>query len=190
MSIIILGNHDGNLKNGDRQDAITPIVDALKHPNLTLLKNSGEYSPEDGLVFNVLSVFDRDNWSQPSDSRAVNVALYHGAIQGCQVGSGFSLDHGEDGLGIFAGFDYAMLGDIHRTQFLDNDKRVWYAGSTVQQNFGESQLKGYLIWNIYDKDRHVVEKRLFRSPRPFVNVTITKEGQLPKVNVPGMPVLD
>ena len=29
-----------------------------------------------------------------------------------------------------------------------------------------------------------MEKRLFRSPRPFVNVTITKEGQLPKVNVP------
>ena len=54
-TIMILGNHDGNLKNGDRQDAITPIVDALKHPNLTLLKNSGEYSPEDGLTFNVLS---------------------------------------------------------------------------------------------------------------------------------------
>ena len=37
-TIVILGNHDGNLKNGDRQDAITPIVEALKHPNLTLLK--------------------------------------------------------------------------------------------------------------------------------------------------------
>ena len=183
-TIMILGNHDGNLKNGDRQDAITPIVDALKHPNLTLLKNSGEYSPEDGLVFNVLSVFDRDNWSKPSDNRAVNVALYHGAIQGCQVGTGFQLDHGEDGLDIFTDFDYAMLGDIHKTQFLDSEKRVWYAGSTVQQNFGESQLKGYLIWNIYGKDRHVVEKRLFRSPRPFVNVTITEQGQLPKVDVP------
>lgn len=183
-TIMILGNHDGNLKNGDRQDAITPIVDALKHPNLTLLKNSGEYSPEDGLTFNVLSVFDRDNWQKPSNNRSINVALYHGAIQGCQVGSGFSLDHGEDGLDIFTDFDYAMLGDIHKTQFLDSEKRVWYAGSTVQQNFGESQLKGYLVWNIYGKDRHVVEKRLFRSPRPFVNVTITKDGQLPKVDVP------
>ena len=183
-TIMILGNHDGNLKNGDRQDAITPIVDALRHPNLTLLKNSGEYSPEDGLVFNVLSVFDRDNWMKPSDSRAVNVALYHGAIQGCQVGTGFQLDHGEDGLDIFTDFDYAMLGDIHKTQFLDRKQRIWYAGSTVQQNFGESQLKGYLIWNIYGKDRHVVEKRFFRSPRPFVNVTITEQGQLPKIDVP------
>lgn len=183
-TIMILGNHDGNLKNGDRQDAITPIVDALKHPNLTLLKNSGEYSPEDGLTFNVLSVFDRDNWKKPSDNRAINIALYHGAIRGSQVGSGFALDHGEDGLDIFTDFDYAMLGDIHRTQFLDSEKRVWYAGSTVQQNFGESRLKGYLIWNIYSKDRHVVEKRLFQSPRPFINVTITEQGQLPKIDVP------
>ena len=57
-TIIILGNHDGNLKNGDRQDAVTPIIDALQHPRLTLLKSAGEYSPEPGLTFNVLSVFD------------------------------------------------------------------------------------------------------------------------------------
>jgi DNA repair exonuclease SbcCD ATPase subunit len=59
-----------------------------------------------------------------------------------------------------------------------------YAGSTVQQNFGESELKGYLIWNIHDKDRHTVEKRLFRSPRPFITVSITEDGQLPNRNVP------
>ena len=39
---IILGNHDGNLKNATRQDAISPIVDALSHKNIHLLKNSGE----------------------------------------------------------------------------------------------------------------------------------------------------
>ena len=183
-TIMILGNHDGNLKNGDRQDAITPIIDALKHPNLTLLKKSQEYSPEDGLTFNVLSVFDRDNWKKPSNHRSINIALYHGAIQGCQVGSGFHLDHGEDNLSIFADFDYAMLGDIHRTQHLDLDQKVWYAGSTVQQNFGESRLKGYLIWNIHDKDRHSVEKRLFQSPRPFITVNVTADGQLPNDDVP------
>ena len=183
-TIIILGNHDGNLKNGDRQDAITPIIEALGHPNLKLLKNSGEYTPEDGLTFNVLSVFDRDNWRSPSNNRSINIALYHGAVQGSQVGSGFSLDHGEDNLSIFKDFDYAMLGDIHRTQYLDLEKKFWYAGSTVQQNFGESQLKGYLMWNIHSKQKHNVEKRLFRSPRPFVTVSITKDGQLPNVSVP------
>ena len=183
-TIMILGNHDGNLKNGDRQDAVTPIVDALKHPNLTLLKKSQEYSPEEGLTFNVLSVFDRDNWKAPSDYNSINIALYHGAIRGCQVGSGFQLDHGEDSLDIFDDFDYAMLGDIHRTQHLDLDQKVWYAGSTVQQNFGESEMKGYLIWNIHDKYKHTIEKRLFRSLRPFVTVSVTADGKLPNDDVP------
>ena len=183
-TIMILGNHDGNLKNGDRQDAVTPIISALQHPNFTLLKNSGEYSPEQGLTFNVLSVFDRDNWQKPSNNNAINIALYHGAIQGSLVGSDFSLDHGEDDASIFTDFDYAMLGDIHRTQYLDHEKRVWYAGSTVQQNFGESELKGYLIWNIHSKDKHSVEKRLFRSPRPFITVELNKDGTLPKRDVP------
>ena len=34
---IILGNHDGNLKNSSRQDALTPIAAALDHPRLHLL---------------------------------------------------------------------------------------------------------------------------------------------------------
>ena len=183
-TIIILGNHDGNLKNGDRQDAITPIIDALQHPGLTLLKNSGEYSPEPGLTFNVLSVFDRDNWQSPSNNKSINIALYHGAIKGCQVGSGFRLEHGEDDISIFDEFDYAMLGDIHKAQMMNSDGTIWYAGSTVQQNFGESRYKGYLIWNIKGKEGHSVEKRLFSSPRPFITVHITEAGQLPNKDIP------
>ena len=183
-TIMILGNHDGNLKNGDRQDAVTPIIEALQHPNFTLLKNSGEYSPETGLTFNVLSVFDRESWQRPSNSNSINIALYHGAIFGSQVGSGFGLEHGEDDIAIFKHFDYAMLGDIHRTQYLDPEQKVWYAGSTVQQNFGESRLKGYLLWNIHDKERHSVEKRLFQSPRPFVTIRLNEDGTLPKQDIP------
>jgi exonuclease SbcC len=149
-----------------------------------LLKSAGEYSPEEGLTFNVLSVFDRDNWVKPSSSKNINIALYHGAIQGCLVGSDFSLDHGEDDLSIFSDFDYAMLGDIHKIQSLDPNNRIWYAGSTIQQNFGESRLKGYLMWNIHSKDKHNVERRLFQSPRPFITVKITEDGKLPNEDVP------
>ena len=39
---IILGNHDGNLRNSTRQDALSPIVHALGHNRLYLLKRSGE----------------------------------------------------------------------------------------------------------------------------------------------------
>ena len=52
---VILGNHDGNLKNANREDAIGPIVAALKHPNLHFLKNAGEFSLDDKVIFNVFS---------------------------------------------------------------------------------------------------------------------------------------
>ena len=77
---IILGNHDGNLKNSNRQDALTPIVDALEHSDLHLLKNAGEVCLNNEFTINVLSVFDRDSWANISDTNRINIALYHGSI--------------------------------------------------------------------------------------------------------------
>ena len=36
---LILGNHDGLILNKDRQDAISPIVDAIKNEKIFLYKN-------------------------------------------------------------------------------------------------------------------------------------------------------
>ena len=74
---IILGNHDGNLKNNNRQDAISPIVRALGNDRIVLLKDAGEHRLEGGFCLNVLSVFDEDNWTNPTDESIVNIALYH-----------------------------------------------------------------------------------------------------------------
>ena len=131
---IILGNHDGNLKNSSRQDALTPIAKALEHPNLFLLKDSGEVSINDNFTLNVLSVFDDDNWVVPTDDSKVNIALYHGSISNCKTDTGWIMEHGENDISIFNRFDYAFLGDIHKTnQILDEEGRIRYCGSTVQQ---------------------------------------------------------
>ena len=45
---IILGNHDGNLRNRGRLDALTPIVESLGHKNLFLLRDSGEVLLKNG----------------------------------------------------------------------------------------------------------------------------------------------
>ncbi len=121
---IILGNHDGNLKNDNREDAISPVVEALAHPAIHLLKDSGETKIGNGVVFNVLSVFDRENWSKPSDPTAINVALYHGSIHGCQKSQGWVMEEAEDSVDIFEDFDFAMLGDIHKRQRMDREGRV------------------------------------------------------------------
>lgn len=181
---VILGNHDGNLKNSERQDAITPIVEALQNDNIHLLKESGEVEVNDEVTLNVLSVFDRDNWNEPSNPSKINVALYHGSISGCETGQGFTITQGDDTASIFKGFDFAMLGDIHKRQQMDTEGRVWYAGSTVQQNFGESLRKGYLLWNIHSKDDWTIEFHALRNPRPFISIYLDRNGDLPETHVP------
>ena len=181
---IILGNHDGNLKNDTRQDAITPIIDALEHNNIILLKNSGETKVNDEITLNVLSVFDRENWIKPTDGDSINIALYHGSIHGCQTSQGFVIQEGEDSLDIFKDFDFALLGDIHKQQKMDLKGRVRYAGSTVQQNFGESINKGFLMWNIRDKFDWDCQHISIANPRPFITIDLTPTGQVPNTIVP------
>ena len=178
---IILGNHDGNLKNSSRQDALSPIVKALNLPDLHLLKNAGETVLEPDLALNVLSVFDEDNWVAPSDDSRINIALYHGSVSGVKTDTGWVMDHGDHDIGVFAGHDFAMLGDIHKTnQILDDEGRVRYPGSTVQQNHGETNDKGFLIWDIEDKDTFTVKHHVLLNPKPFVTIELTPKGRMPK----------
>ena len=177
---VILGNHDGNLKNSSRQDALTPIFNALDHSNLHLLKDSGETNIDDKFCLNVLSVFDRDRWIKPTDPDKINIALYHGSISNCKTDINWTMTNGEDELSIFKDFDFAMLGDIHRRQFLDEHGRVWYAGSTVQQNHGETNDKGILIWDIKSKDDWEIEPIVFINPKPFVTIELTAKGRMPR----------
>jgi DNA repair exonuclease SbcCD ATPase subunit/predicted phosphodiesterase len=180
---IILGNHDGNLRNGSRQDALSPIVRAINSPRLTLIKNAGEVKIDDNFCLNVLSVFDEDNWVAPTDKSAINIALYHGAIDKSKTDSNWTLG-GDHDISIFDDFDFGFLGDIHKTQQLDKEGRVWYAGSTVQQNFGESLDKGYLLWDIEDRDNFTNRLITFDNPKPFVTLALTKNGNLPRKKPP------
>ena len=180
---IILGNHDGNLRNGSRQDALSPIAKAINDPNLILLKNAGETKINDKFCLNVLSVFDEENWTEPTDYNLVNIALYHGAIDKSKTDSNWTLG-GDHSIEIFEEFDFAFLGDIHKTQKLDKEGRIWYAGSTVQQNFGESLDKGYLLWDIESKDDFTNRLITFNNPKPFVTLSLSEKGNLPRLKPP------
>ena len=180
---IILGNHDGNLRNGSRQDALSPIAKAINNPNLILLKNAGETKIDDKFCLNVLSVFDEENWVPPSDYDAINIALYHGAIDKSKTDSNWTLG-GDHSIEIFEEFDFGFLGDIHKTQQLDKEGRIWYAGSTVQQNFGETLDKGYLLWDIENKNQFTTRLITFDNPKPFVTLKLSEKGNLPRSKPP------
>ena len=172
---IILGNHDGLILNKDRQDAISPIIDALNNDRLFLYKKSGVYTvtqEKDQTEINwcVFSCFDEENWKNvlPKDS-GINIACFHGAVYGSKTDVDWELE-GEVNLSFFNGFDFGFLGDIHKLQYLDNEKRVAYPGSTIQQNYGEDIKKGYLIWEIENKYDFKSRFISIKNPHPYITI--------------------
>ena len=168
---VILGNHDGLMMNKDRQDAITPIIKAINNPNIFLLKDSGVYDTgHPGFKWCVFSCFDEENWvnvnPNPED---INIALFHGAVRGSLTDIDWQLG-GEVNLGFFKEYDFALLGDIHKRQFLDKRKTIAYCGSTIQQNYGETIDKGFLLWDIRSKDDFDVEYISVKNIHPFITV--------------------
>ena len=168
---VILGNHDGLLHNKHRQDAITPIVNALDNSRLFLYKNSGVYPTGiDGYNWCVFSCFDEENWDiVKPEAGCVNIAVYHGAVHGSLTDVDWSID-GDVDFKMFSEFDFTFLGDIHKQQYLDEEKRVAYSGSTIQQNYGETPGKGFLFWDIDDVDHYDSRFYPVKHTSPFVTI--------------------
>ncbi len=176
---VILGNHDLNLSNKDRQDAVTPIVEALKNPNIHLHKYSKKFSIGD-FNFHVLSIVDEENWDLNVDETKTNIALFHGSVEGSETDTGFAMTHGDISFSVLEKFDYALLGDIHKTnQSLDFAGRCRYPGSLIQQNHGETNDKGFLLWDIQDKEEFSVEHVQIQNPYPFFTIELTEDGKIP-----------
>ena len=178
---MILGNHDLNLRNLARVDAITPVIEALGHPNIFLHKNTAQVDVGGDCVLNVLSIIDPENWEPPHNENKINIALYHGCVSGVTTDAGFVLSHGDISLSELMGYDYVLLGDIHKTnQKVDKKGKMRYPGSLIQQNFGETGDKGFLLWDIKNKEEFTCEHYALDNPKPFVTVNLTRQGRLPK----------
>ena len=183
---MILGNHDMNLKNSGRLDAISPIVEYLDHPNIHFHKYSSVVEVADGIDLHVLSIVDPDNWQTDLPEDRVNIALYHGSVVGSVTDTGWMMTHGDISLDELEKYDYALLGDIHKTdQKVDTDGRARYPGSLVQQNHGESNDKGYLMWDIQDKNMWDTRHVSLTNPKPFITIELTRKGRMPKnISIP------
>ena len=175
---VILGNHDGLVLNKDRQDAISPIIDALDNKNIFLYKDSGVYPVDGHPGYNwcVFSCFDEESWENVKPvSNEINMALFHGAVWGSKTDINFSID-GDVTDEFFNGFDFALLGDIHKKQYLDDEKRIAYPGSTIQQNYGEDTGKGFLFWDIESKDKFT--STFYEIPHSIPFITVGWKGSV------------
>ena len=168
--IIITGNHDVIETNNDKIDSISSILKDRPTNNIHYLRDSGVYI-YNNIIFGVTSIIDKyvlnkdevdniliqnnSNIHQLYDlSQIKKVGLYHGTLSESMTNLGHLLMNNDDSkhfltLDEFGSYDYILLGDIHKFQYLNSNKTVAYCSSMVSQNFTETdQYHGYLEWDI------------------------------------------
>lgn len=159
-TILICGNHDANLNNVHRLDALSPIVDNLNHPNLHYWKSSGVYNFR-GHSFSVFSLLGKpEEWISAKDvnSSGLKIALHHGPV--FNPDSIMKFEPGPRSLSNdrFNGFDLVLLGDLHWQHFTNKDETIGYPGSLICQSYGEPAIgHGILVWDLKTKKSTFVE---------------------------------
>ena len=158
--ISICGNC--TLSNKSRLDSLSPIVNALNHPNLYYLKTTGLYGLGN-ILWNNMCVFDSpEKYILGKDIPSIYrneyehiIALFHGAVDRASLDTGYAISNPSILPPLFDYNDIALLGDIHKRQDMqDYDPDKWkpcihYVGSMIQQNHGEgTDGHGYSLWDL------------------------------------------
>ena len=176
-TILIPGNHDANLKNDDRLDSITPIVNNLNNSNIAYYKNRGVYEDEN-VSWCVYSQFQGNIPPDIDTALGFKIGLFHDPVQGLTTDLGF--DFGEHAYDTekFKGLDIVLCGDIHKRAFFNipNGKRGVMCGSFIQQNFGESVGKhGYGVYDLESDQYDFID---LPNPKPFLSFYINSIDNL------------
>jgi DNA repair exonuclease SbcCD ATPase subunit len=173
--IVIPGNHDCNISNPKSMNALKPIINHLnyKHNNkIHLLEKTGIYY-YGNLQLGHTSIFSNYVINPEKNNKYKKIALYHGTLHGSTVDNETKLTgifNNKD----FKKWDWVLLGDIHKHQYLNNKKTIAYSSSLIQQNYGENLTDhGMIIWNLNSNTS--IFKKIY-NPYGFVSVNF-KEGK-------------
>ena len=188
-TIVIPGNHDANLNNPSRMDALQPIVNALKLENLYYLRDTGVWKIGN-CSFTHQSVFDESPGFIPAsdvDGCNTKIALFHGAVDKIITEFGFVIENKKVLVENFKGYDIVLLGDIHKPNngVLGNEW-IKYPGSLIMQNHAESVFPehGILVWDVQNKTNEFVQ---IQNPYGYVTVDIENGKIVSNSPIPQKP---
>ena len=187
-TIIITGNHDANLNNPSRLDTITPIVDSINNKNLFYLKETGIYKLAD-IHLSVFNIYDNPEKYIKADEFIADtkIALFHGALDKSTTDVGYTVNNSNLTISIFDGYDMALLGDIHKRQFYNDQKTILQVGSLIQQNFGESyDNHGCAVWDVKARTCKFID---FKNEYGFYTVDVNSGVLINNTNLPKYPRL-
>ena len=157
-TIVILGNHDLNLNNKTRLDALTPIINSLNLPTLHFLNETNVYQYEQ-IAFSLLHVKDKIENVIPAKSfdAETKILMYHGPVKNSATAYGYLLEGNYLDVLDHADYDYILLGDIHKHQYLNLERTAAYPSSLIQQNFGEDLKHGIIEWDLNEKTSEFIK---------------------------------
>jgi len=115
-TIVILGNHDMNLNNTYREDALSPVLDMIKNPNVFFVKDNGLFDFA-GITWNHMAVdVEPKHYVKAKDFDAEyrKIALHHGAVHSAKTDIGYEISNEHVTTDMFVGHDMTLLGDIHK----------------------------------------------------------------------------
>lgn len=192
--IIIQGNHDRNMSNPKRMDALTPVIDVLedRYP-VYYLKTTGIYQYQN-IIFGVTGIMDntlldaskisKEIWNSVKQKNKYKISLFHGTVHGCKTDVGYRMNNEQILAEHFDGYDYVFLGDTHRHQYLNLEKTIAYSGSLIQQDFGESlNNHGVLKWDLTDGESTLLE---VNNDYGFCTIKIV-DGKMVDTKIPRKP---
>lgn len=142
---VITGNHDYDMLSND----IDWLESSFETDNYYHLNTTGEYQ-YGNIIFGISALKDYKihNFTIKEQDK-IYVQLYHGSLNSSIYDNGQCVESIIK-ISDFGNFDYLLLGDIHKHQYLKDN--VAYSGSLIQQNRGEHLFNhGYILWNLENK---------------------------------------
>lgn len=185
--IVILGNHDCNINNKKSMDSLTPIITKKFETKnkIYLLKERGTYE-YGNILFGLTTIYDKKIYNIINNKKnKIKIGLYHGQIDKSIVNNNYKITNAIFNISDLSDYDYVLLGDIHKHQYLNKEKTIAYASSLIQQDYGED-LRGHgmIKWDIKNRKSKFIE---IENDYGYVNIDIEKENIKKIVNIPKKP---
>lgn len=188
--ILINGNHDLSMINETLESTIESMLALPEELDKNLLKNINYLNENKiykikGINFGLTTMFSKEITKIPiKKSNELYIGLYHGKVYGAKTDLRYSVTESESDFRAsdFNEYDITLLGDIHKHQFLDKNKRIAYPSSLVQKHVGETvKSHGLIMW-----DLNYLEGKFMEIPNDYCICKCTldkKEKIIPEENI-------
>jgi len=180
-TVVIPGNHDLVENNTNKIGSLGPLINLVKLSKpkyqIFFLEKRGGYE-YNNLLFGVTYLTDKTIlpatiFDKCSEGK-IKIALYHGTINNSKIDSSNMPLESDISKKQFNAYNIAMLGDIHKHQYLGKNNVICYPSSLIQQNIGEELDKhGYVLWNFFNKQKNYeVTSKFVNIPNKYGFITL------------------